>query len=524
MPTELAPAVVHDRLQDSTPVAVLDIRPKLDYTEGHIEWATRVPRRELEHRLPQLVPDRSIQVILVDRTGDRGPRDAAWHEFLGYETVDFLEGGMAAWRSEDRPMIEAIDDVPNTAFNVPSKRFGERVHVERDVPALSPDEFDDLRDERDVLVADVRTPEEYRSAAIPDAVNLEGVNLARNLPALRDDDQPVVVNCAGRTRSIIGTATLKRMGLDNVYELENGTMGWQLAGFDVERGADRHVIEPDLDADQRAELEAFADELLAEHGIPRLSIDEFARRRESEAAIYAVDVRSTVEYREGHIPGTRSIPGGQAIQTTDEHFPVTPASIVFVSETHVRAAVTAYWFAEMGFDDLAVLDGGIEAWTAADRPLDGGTDEVESLGDDGLEEYIDRLDPATLDAAMDRDSTRVLDIDASWRFADRHVPGARWIDRYEVESVIDDGDEPVLVCRDGSISALAAAAIGWDRNRRVPILDGGVDEWAAAGYPVGSGRPEAEVRDDFEKPWDQGEPAMESYLEWEIEMGREFAE
>ena len=44
----------------------------------------------------------------------------------------------------------------------------------------------------------------------------------------------VIVNCAGRTRSIIGTAALRRLGLTNVRALENGTMGWVLAGFELE--------------------------------------------------------------------------------------------------------------------------------------------------------------------------------------------------------------------------------------------------------------------------------------------------
>ena len=44
----------------------------------------------------------------------------------------------------------------------------------------------------------------------------------------------VIVNCAGRTRSIIGTAALRRLGLTNVRALRNGTMGWVLAGYQLE--------------------------------------------------------------------------------------------------------------------------------------------------------------------------------------------------------------------------------------------------------------------------------------------------
>lgn len=525
MSNALSPDTVRDRMDGPKPVAVLDIRPKLDYTDSHIEWSVRVPRRLLEQRLPVLVPNRTVPVILVDRHGDRAEADAAWIEFLGYETVDFLAGGMAAWNQAGLPAIEAIEGVPNTAFNVPSKRFGERVHVERDVPALSPAEFDELRSESEVVVADVRTPEEYRDAAIPGAVNLEGVNLARNLTTLREADQPVVVNCAGRTRSIIGTATLQRMGVDNVYELENGTMGWVLAGKDLEHGADRRLVDPELDPDDRAELEAFADDLLAEHDIPRISLGEFESRMAAEEVTYAVDVRTVDEYEDGHIPGTQSIPGGQAIQTTDEHFAVRPAEIVFVSDSYIRAAVTAYWFAEMGIQTVSVLDGGVEGWTAADNTLETGAHPAPVLGMEQVEQRVTLAPPDDVITLVDESKTEVIDIDASWRFSQQHLPDARWVDRYDLDTVLDESSEHVvLTSHDGTAAELAAAAIDWERGRQLTVLDGGVAAWAAAGHPTETGDPDGVIMDDFEKPWHQGEEAMRAYLEWELEMGEEFAD
>ena len=55
-----------------------------------------------------------------------------------------------------------------------------------------------------------------------------------------DPDTLVVVNCAGRTRSIIGCQSLRNAGIANeVVALKDGTMGWELAGFECERGATR---------------------------------------------------------------------------------------------------------------------------------------------------------------------------------------------------------------------------------------------------------------------------------------------
>jgi rhodanese-related sulfurtransferase len=54
-----------------------------------------------------------------------------------------------------------------------------------------------------------------------------------------DRDTTIIVNCAGRTRSIIGARVLQRMGIPKVFGLKNGTAGWVLAGHKLETGADR---------------------------------------------------------------------------------------------------------------------------------------------------------------------------------------------------------------------------------------------------------------------------------------------
>ena len=73
-----------------------------------------------------------------------------------------------------------------------------------------------------------------------------------------DDDTTVVINCAGRTRSIIGTRLLQRMGVENVVGLENGTAGWVLAGYQLEYGADRLDL-PEPTDEGIAAAERYAD-------------------------------------------------------------------------------------------------------------------------------------------------------------------------------------------------------------------------------------------------------------------------
>lgn len=107
-----------------------------------------------------------------------------------------------------------------------------------------------------------------------------------------DKDRPVFVHRSGRTHSIIGAKTLRLLGFDNVWALENGTMGWLLAGKEVERGTVRPALEDGLGGD--AEITARAREL--------------ARKVDVESALARAEARVGVipqEAADGS-PGKRS--------------------------------------------------------------------------------------------------------------------------------------------------------------------------------------------------------------------------
>ena len=522
----LSPQAVRTALDAGDPLAVLDLRDSLDYVQGHIPECTPVRRRDLEQRLPTLVPNRTTPLVLCDQRGDRAARDARWLTTLGYEDVSAIDGGFEAWRRAGFDVVESVGDVHATALNYTSKRFGEAVDADRDLPRLSPEELAALREHDDVLVVDVRNPEEYdRWGTIPGSVNVEGVDIARYVEDLRDPDQPVVVHCAGRTRSIIGTATLDALGVSNVYELENGTMGWQLAGYELAEGSGRpEGVDPTPERlEQRREsVETLVDDV----GVSRLTPTEFDDLRASVAAdqsIYLIDVRREAEYEQGHLPGSTWVSGGQLIQTAEAHLAVRTAEIVLVSETHLRAGITAYWLAEMGFPRVSVLDGGVTAWADAGRPLVEGNDTPAPVGWDEVHEVVTFVDARTLSDRLDDEAVTVVDVDSPEAFTDGHVPGARWVSRYDLETDLEAGtfeptDGVVLTCRDGVRSAYAAGAVGTTVDGvRVSALDGGFRAWTDAGLPVDSGE-EGMVRPPRtaeRKPYGQGRPEMRQYLEWE---------
>ena len=93
----------------------------------------------------------------------------------------------------------------------------------------------------DMVIVDARTPEEYARGCLPGAWSVPGGELVLRIGELvRRPDRPIVVHCGGRTRSYVGAESLRRMHLPNpVVAVENGTMGWELAGLELERGASR---------------------------------------------------------------------------------------------------------------------------------------------------------------------------------------------------------------------------------------------------------------------------------------------
>ena len=97
-----------------------------------------------------------------------------------------------------------------------------------------------------MVIVDSRPFEEYHRMNIPTATDMPGAELAFRIHDIAPDPETfVVVNCAGRTRSIIGAQSLINAGIPNpVAALKDGTMGWHLAGFELELGSNREASQP----------------------------------------------------------------------------------------------------------------------------------------------------------------------------------------------------------------------------------------------------------------------------------------
>jgi rhodanese-related sulfurtransferase len=506
----LTPDALAALMQGAAPHAVLDVRERGAYERGHIFRTTSLPRRQLETRLPALVTAAATPIVLVDGDGALAPLAAATLAAMGYTDVRALDGGLAAWRRAGRAVVQGV--------NVPSKVFGEQALHAMKTPQVAPHELA-RRIERgdDMVIVDARTVEEYARGCIPGAISVPGAELVPRIGELvARPETTIVVHCGGRTRSYIGAESLRRMHLPNpVVALENGTMGWELAGLTLERGATRAAPPPG--ARSRALAEATAARVAAEDGIRFVDAADVRARWAARGTrdVYLVDVRTGEEYAAGHVPGALSAPGGQAVQATDDYFAVRAASFVFICDTGTRSVMTAAWFGRMGFPDVAVLRGGLAAWEQAGGGLERGQPTPTPFGWDAARSAVPRVRPAELGDAL------VLDVGPSDAYTRGHVPGAGWLCRSRLESRIataapDRARPIVMTCPDGVASTLAAATLR-TLGYTASVLDGGTRAWSAAGRALESGATRLldEPDDVVLKPYERGRAAMEAYLRWE---------
>src|SRR5436190_22044152 len=287
----LTPDALAELMASDIPHAVLDVRERGAYERGHVFRATSLPRRQLEFRMPTLVTAPATPLALIDADGALAPLAATTLAAMGYCDVRVLAGGLGAWRAAGRRVVQGL--------NVPSKVFGERALHEWRTPQITPEDLVRRIEKReDMVIVDSRTYEEYQRGCIPGAINVPGGELVLRIGELvTRPETTIVVHCGGRTRSYIGAESLRRMKLPNtIVALQNGTMGWTLAGLALERGAARWA--PPVSPRSRARAADVARRVAAEDGVPAVPPDELAARlaRDAGETLYVLDARTVDEY------------------------------------------------------------------------------------------------------------------------------------------------------------------------------------------------------------------------------------
>ena len=358
-PPSVTPSQVRRALLLREEIALLDVRHEAAFATGHPLFAANMAAERIALEAGIRLPRKDATVVVYDAGEGLAPQAADRFAALGYTNVRQLDGGLQAWRAAG---YELFQDVNSYA-----KAFGELVESRRHTPSLPADEVARLiAGKANIAVLDVRRFDEYATMNIPGSVSVPGAELVLRAGGIAPDPATtIIVNCAGRTRSIIGTQSLINAGVANkVVALRNGTIGWTLARQNLEHGADRRGEVGLFEGAQ-----ANARDVAYRAGVRHLGVEEaMALQADMRRTLYRFDVRAAEEYAAGHIPGFRQYPGGQLVQEIDMAAPVRGARILLSDDKGVRADMTASWLAQMGWEAY-VLDGGYDGALEVGPPL-----------------------------------------------------------------------------------------------------------------------------------------------------------
>jgi rhodanese-related sulfurtransferase len=356
----ITPSQVRSALLLRDEIAFLDLRHEAAYATGHPLFAANMAADRIALEAETRLPRKNVPIVVYDAGEGLVAAAADRLAALGYTDVRQLDGGLQAWQGAG---FELFRDVNSYA-----KAFGELVESRRHTPSLSAEEVAALiASKANIAVLDVRRPDEYATMNIPGSISVPGAELVLRAGRVAPDPQTtIIVNCAGRTRSIIGTQSLINAGVANkVVALRNGTIGWTLAKQDLEHGADRRS---GIGLFEGAKTNAR--QVAYRAGVRHVGPEEaIAIEAQTHRTLYRFDVRAREDYAAGHIAGFRHYPGGQLVQEIDMAAPVRGARLLLTDDRGSRADMTASWLAQMGWETY-VLEGGYDGALECTPPLD----------------------------------------------------------------------------------------------------------------------------------------------------------
>lgn len=520
---------VRQRLLDRVETALIDVREEDPFAQEHPLWAANFPLSRLELQAWSRIARRDTVIVVYghDELGDLAVRAADVLVSIGYTQVFLLEHGLQGWKDAGGEIFRDV--------NVPSKSFGELLEAKRHTPSLSAQQVQQLlQDKSDVVVLDARRFDEYQTMNIPGSTSVPGAELVLRARELAIHPQTrIIVNCAGRTRSIVGAQSLINAGLPNaVAALRNGTIGWTLAGQQLEHGADRRFGEVSTETLQTAQIDAR--KVANAAGVRRIRYTQLSTLQEATRSLYLLDVRTPQEYAAGHLPGFWGAPGGQLVQETDHIVPVRGARIVLADRLQVRADMTASWLAQMGWEAY-VVDGAVDTDYS-----ETGVPTSPAPAAPQLAEIAPLALHALLQAHAKADTPSdvlILDFTSSANYIKRQIPGAHFAIRAQLPQILatlhqqpTPPSQLVFTCGSSQLARFAAQDAARLTHLPITILRGGTLAWIAQNLPVSQGANHlaSPQIDRYRRPYegtDAPHAAMQAYLDWEFglveQLGRD---
>jgi len=508
----VVPATLKSWLHDKKEIALVDVREHGQYGEEHLFYVVSAPYSKLELEVQRLVPRKTVRLVLVgDDANELTTRAAHRLARLGYTEIYLLEGGIAQWKRAGYQVFAGV--------NLPSKAFGELAEHAFHTPRITAQALNaKIAANEDIVILDGRPYSEYRKMSIPTAACCPN----GELPLRIDDlvvrpETTIVINCAGRTRSIIGAQTLINLGIkNNILALENGTQGWYLADLKLDHGATRkypETVNPKNLIAQQARAKALAEknDVMFVDGatVERWLTDE-------TRTTFLCDVRSPEEFARGTIPKAQHTPGGQLVQATDQFVGVRGARLVVFDEENVRAPAMASWLAMMGWEVAVLTNAFSHKWTVKPERLHAGQ---QQHAGQWTEISAEQLNSAQASATL------CLDIRASTKYREAHLKNFVWSIRPKLNTLSSlTGASVILVADDLALAELAALELSEAGASQIQINIDTVQKWQAARLELTTSPTSPTDQDSIDYLFfvhdrhEGNRAAAMRYLEWEINL------
>ena len=429
MKLKITPETVRSWISDKEEVAFIDVREIGQHTNGHPFFSISIPYSLFEFNIKILVPNKQTRVILIDN--NNGISDLVYNiaHQMGYSNISIIEGGVEEWVSAGYKLFDGI--------NVPSKSFGELIEKYFHTPSITAKELaQKQKNNENYIVIDGRPFLEYNKMSIPKSICCPNAELFYRVSShIKDMNTEIIINCAGRTRSIIGAQTLINFGIKNkVKALENGTQGWFLSELSLEHNKNKYleVLPNDIETQQ---LQNKVLKLTNDLNIDLIDLkkaQELIIDKKKSTFIFDVTTSKTISTKPGTI---MNVPGGQLIQATDKYIGVWKATVILVDDGDlIRAGTTSFWLKKMGYEVYILKEGLLKAQT------------LKFIKE--IDHKLIDLDFINLEDLVKIKIQILYDIRSSKDFCKMRIKNSIWLNRAHLYREKIKTDDPIIIITD----------------------------------------------------------------------------
>lgn len=358
--------------------------------------------------------------------------------------------------------------------------------------------------EKAPFILDVREVTEVEADGyIEGSFNIPVREVLSNLDKLPGLDEAIVVTCASGHRGSMVMSALKLLGYTNVRNLGGGVNAWKKAELPVVTGSmpeapasiSTAIIEDQALFDM---LNGFLSNL--PEGFYSVKADKLAEELASTDLPVIIDVRSTAEWnKDGNIDGAINIQFNDFFNSLDQIPADKDARIVVTCASGHRGGIIMMALRLMGYTDVVNLAGGMGGWKAAGMPVVGLVPDMATfLTTLPTDAGYFSIKADKLNEMMVENPPFIVDVrEASELESNGFIAGSINIPIRDLLKNLDKlpaKDQKIVVtCASGHRGSLGMMALRMLGYTDVVNINGGINAWVKAEFPLETGAPAAPV-------------------------------